>query len=211
MARAYFIGGAPRVGKSTVAAMFLASHSAAFASTDDLRTALRRKTSPAQQPDLYYLDSLNSNELEMARLMREGTADIIAAADRESAVVWPAVDTFVRENLAAGRDVLVEGVAILPHFVAQLDIDYSVIYLGNQSPAHGQIIQNHASKHPDTWLATLQPDTIAAFAEFVRATSAHIESEAAKHGQPYLEMSSLPFPTALDQAFNSLTNEKRPR
>src|SRR5690349_2536564 len=112
MAQAYLIGGAPRVGKSTLARHVLAQKPMAFAATDDLRTKLRAQTSPAAAPDLFYLDSLNANEADMARRMLNDTATIIAAADRESAAVWPAVAEFARSELAAGHDVLVEGVAI---------------------------------------------------------------------------------------------------
>lgn len=204
MPRAYFIGGAPRVGKSSLAKRFLEAHPMPSAATDDLRTNLRRITPASVKPELYYLDGLNSNEADMARLMREHTADIIKAADRESSVVWRAVEGFVRGYLATGHDVLIEGVAVLPHLVAELEFDYSAVYLGNQSPDHAQIIQNYAQNHPDSWLGSLQPDTIAAFAKFTLETSIHIEKEAQLFSQPYLEMSDSGFDNVLKLAQHAL-------
>ncbi|HVQ43431.1 MAG TPA: hypothetical protein VMT30_00470 [Candidatus Saccharimonadia bacterium] len=200
MPRAYFVGGAPRVGKSTLAARILTEHPLAAAFTDDLRAELRHATPPAAAPDLYYLDSLNTDEAEMARLMRENTADIITAADCESAVVWPAVEAFVRDQLAAGHDVLIEGVAVLPQFLVDLNFDYLAVFLGNQSPAHAQIIHDYAHTHPHSWLGTLQPATIDAFAHFSAAASASIEREARKYYLPYVEMSAQPFPDGLTRA-----------
>ena len=204
MARAYFIGGAPRVGKSSLALKLQERHHLPCASTDSLRAQLRQSIRPEDQPDLFYLDTLNADEANMARLMREHTSELIASADRESAAVWPAIKDFVSSNLIAGRDVLVEGVAILPPLVAQLDIDYSVVYLGNQSPSHAQIIQDYAKSHPDTWLGSLQPDTVAAFAQFSRAYSNHISQHAALFNQPYLEMSDQSFSKGLGLALTTL-------
>jgi 2-phosphoglycerate kinase len=200
MARALFIGGAPRVGKSTLAAQVLTEHPGNIISTDDLRASLRRTIPVHAQPDLYYLDSLNANEREMDRLMREQTIDIIEAADRESAVVWPAVEAFVREHLATGRDVLVEGVAVLPEFIADLNFDYSVVFLGNQSPDHAQVIHDYARTHRKTWLGQLAPSTLDAFAIFSAATSAHIEREARKYYLPYVEMGNRGFQQGIEQA-----------
>ena len=204
MGRAYFIGGAPRVCKSTLALKFQERQSLICASTDSLRETLRATTSPAHQPDLFYLDSLNSDEPNMAHLMQYRTADIIAAADRESEAVWPAVEAFVSKHIDTNRDVLVEGVAILPHLITTLAVDYSVIYLGNQSPSQSQVIKEFAATHPDTWLGTLHPQTVAAFAHFCQSYSLHQKKQAAKFKQPYLEMSAHPFPEALQLALTKL-------
>jgi hypothetical protein len=200
LAKAYFIGGAPRTGKSTLAKLILRELPAGLISTDEIRTSLRHSVPASAQPDLYYLDSLNADEAKMAEMMRTETFDIIEAADRESAVIWPAVQSFVREHLATGRDVLVEGVAVLPEFIADLNFDYSVVFLGNQSPAHAALIQDYAREHPDSWLGGLEPDTIDAFATFSAATSAHIEREARKYYLPYIEMGKQPFDQAIEQA-----------
>jgi predicted kinase len=204
MAKAYFIGGAPRVGKSTLAKAFLAEHPMTFAATDDLRASRRTHVSASIEPDLYYLDSLNHDESNMARLMAEETSSIVAAADRESSLVWQTIESLVRQTLAAGHDILVEGVAVLPRLVATLDIDLTVVYLGNQSPDHTGIIHAYAQSHPKTWLGSLKPGTIDAFATFTQAYSAHIKSEAALYHQPYIEMGGTKFETSLTKALNTL-------
>jgi 2-phosphoglycerate kinase len=204
MARVYFIGGAPRVGKSTLAEGFLATHPMAFAATDDLRANLRRTITPEAEPDLYYLDSLNADEANMARLMRNETAEIIAAADREAHIVWRAVESLVRQTTEIGQDILIEGVAALPQLVAQLDVPTTAVYLGNQSAGHTHIILNYAQRHPESWLGSLKPATIEAFAAFTRAYSAHAAEQARACGFPYIEMSTANFDISLTKALNTL-------
>jgi 2-phosphoglycerate kinase len=124
----------------------------------------------------------------MAAAMRHDTDRIIAAADRESRVVWTAVEAFVRASLAAGHDVLVEGVAVLPPLIAGLNLPYQAIFLGNQSPDHHQIILDYARTHPESWLGGLRADTVDAFATFTAAYSAYSQRQAAQYGFKNLEM-----------------------
>ncbi len=205
MAQAYLIGGAPRTGKSSLAHLLGAQLSLVPIATDDLRTQVRASTPPSAEPDLYYLDSLNADQANMTRLMLEHTTDIIAATDRESAVVWPAVERLIHQNLTTGRSIIIEGVAILPALVAQLNIPYSVIHLGNQSDAHTDIVLKNAHEHPDTWLGSLPELTIRAFAKYTQAYSAHAQKQAQINNQTYLEMSTLSFKQSLEHALESLS------
>lgn len=209
MARVYLIGGAPRVGKSTLALKLQSRHRVVSISTDALRAKLRETITPIMEPDLYYLDSLNANETAMANQMRSNTHELIAAADRESTIVWSAVHDFISRHLLAGHDVLVEGVAVLPQTVAQLPFEYSVVHLGNQAPDHVRIIEQYALNHPDTWLGTLNPDTVAAFGEFSGQYSRHAQSQALKFNQTYIEMSEKSFPESLHQALSALMPPSR--
>ena len=178
------------------------------ASTDSLRTSLRSWISPADQPELFYLDTLNADESYMADAMLSHTKAIVEAADLESEAVWPAVEYFVHKHIMAGHDVLVEGVALLPHLINSLDIEYSVVHLGNQSAAQLGAIQAYAADHPDTWIATLQPATVIAFAHFCQVSSAHVQIQAKKYSQPYIEMSSQSFPESIQGALTTLTAPK---
>lgn len=202
--KVYLIGGAPRAGKTTLAHLLSQKLHLQPLSTDDIRAQIRRDTAPATEPNLFYLDSLNVDQENMTKLMSEHTQGIIAAADRESAVVWRAVESQIYASLTAGQDILIEGVAILPEFVAKLTVDYSVIHLGNQAPSHTKIVLHYARTHPDTWLGSLSENTLTAYAKFCQATSAHIEQEAKKYHQPYVEMSERPFKPALKEILQTL-------
>ncbi|HEX3082483.1 MAG TPA: hypothetical protein VHQ86_04460 [Candidatus Saccharimonadia bacterium] len=209
MAQAYFIGGAPRVGKSTLAHMLARRKQASVTSTDMVRTHIRKTTTAEAEPDLFYLDSLNVDEAEMARLMREQTADIIAAADREHTVVWKAVEELVRTSLAADRSIIVEGVAVMPEFVAKLkDLPHTAVYMGNQSPAFDRFVVQFAATHPNTWLGSLKPLTVSAFAAFCRGTSTHVHEQAQATRQTYIEMSDTAFEVALNRAMMVLQSNK---
>jgi len=204
MAKAYFIGGAPRTGKSTLAHKLIKRRPMPLASTDDIRAHIRRTVRQSSEPDLYYLDSLNADETNMTHLMREQTADIIDAAYRESAVVWRTVEAFVRTSIQAGHDIAVEGVAVLPEFLAPLNFDYSVVYLGNQSPELDAFVLQYARAHPDTWLGGLRPETVSAYAAYSRAFSARVEEEARTEDQSYIEVSNRPFEQSINLALKIL-------
>ncbi len=200
----YLIGGAPRVGKSTLASLLARQLSTEPIATDDLRTQIRSFTAPATEPDLYYLDSLNVDEANMTRLMRDHTKDIIAAADRESTVVWRSIEILIQAHATSAQPLIIEGVAILPHLVAGLRVPHTAVHLGNQSPAHAKIILDFARNNPNTWLGTLQTDTLEAFAKFTQHYSVHAQAEAQKYHQPYLEMNSQPFEESLEKALDLL-------
>jgi hypothetical protein len=175
-----------------------------IASTDAIRAQIRQTITRSAEPDLYYLDSLNADEANMARLMLEQTASIIAAAEHESAVVWRTVEPFIRANITAGHSVVVEGVAVLPGLITKLNVRHSVIFLGNQSPKHTKIVLDYAQDNPDTWLGGLNAATVEAYATYSRAFSSHIEQEARKYHQAYIEMSDSAFDLSLAVALKAL-------
>lgn len=196
----YLIGGAPRVGKSTLMAMLTEQYPIPSASTDDLRTGLRQLTTPETNPDLFYLDSLNANEVDMAGQMLEDTYEIMAAAEAEARAVWPAVLEFATTQHQAGHNAIIEGVAILPELVTQLTLPYHAVFLGNQSPDHAEYIRAYAAAHPETWLGGLRPETIDAFAHFTRLTSHRIAEQAEAAGLPYVELGAGSFTGGLKYA-----------
>jgi hypothetical protein len=101
----------------------------------------------------------------------------------------------------------VEGIALLPYQLTELDFDYRVVHLGNQSPSHAEIIQNYAKSHPQSWLGGLKPTTITAFAHYAQAYSQQVEAQAIKYHQDYLDMASGSFESALDKALAALLTD----
>jgi 2-phosphoglycerate kinase len=98
-----------------------------------------------------------------------------------------------------GRNVLVEGVAVLPELVNQLkNIDRRVVFTGNQGNEYKENIKKRAETNRRDWMRSSSDQYIGAFATFVVRMSAYIEEEARIFGFQYIEMDERPFRDAAD-------------
>jgi len=89
--------------------------------------------------------------------------------------------------------VVIEGVAILPEFVNQLEnIDYRAVFIGNQGDNHKDNIKKSSKENEHDWLRISSDGYIDAFATFVLKMSSFIENEARKYGFDYIEMDKSP-------------------
>jgi 2-phosphoglycerate kinase len=206
MAKVYLIGGTPRAGKTTLTMRFLKEHPIMAASTDAIRYTLRRVIRELDEPDLFHLGKYTSNDPERRAYLKSNPLDVVDVQNKESAVVWRSVVNFINSNLEDGFDVLIEGIAVLPELVAQLECEYSAIFLGNQSEQHFQTILNSARSNENDWMHDLEDETIEAFATFNQAFSKYIEQEASNHGMTYVEVRDDNFDTDMNTALNSLLN-----
>ena len=113
---------------------------------------------------------------------------------KESHAVWKAVAAFARRENEEGRDVLIEGVAVLPELVNQLDdIPYRVVFLGNQGEHHKENIKKSAEQYENDWMRDRSDQYISIFALFVNQVSVNVELEANKYGYEYIELSKKQF------------------
>jgi 2-phosphoglycerate kinase len=154
---------------------------------------------PDVEPDLFVIDRFNAlSEAEKIRIMRENTTERLEAQLVEGRAVWRAVEPFVLREVEEGRDVVVEGVAILPELVHQLqNVEYKALFLGNQSRNHHWNIKQGAIENERDWMGKASDEFIAAFATFVVQMSAFIEKEAHKYGFRYFELDGAPFDEAM--------------
>jgi 2-phosphoglycerate kinase len=141
---------------------------------------------------------------ERVKLMMKDPAELIDYVRRESYVVWKAVEAFIRRENNEGRDVLIEGVAVLPELVSQLeDIPHRVVFIGNQKD-HEENIKKSAEENEHDWMGGVSDQYIGAFATFVKRMSAYIEQEAKKYGFEYIEMDKQPFGDVTEEVMKSL-------
>jgi 2-phosphoglycerate kinase len=104
-------------------------------------------------------------------------------------VVWKAVEAFIRRENNEGRDVLIEGVAVLPELMNRLDdIPHRVVFIGNQGENHKENIKKSIKENEHDWMRGASNQYISAYAIFVKRMSAYIEQEAKKYGFKYIEM-----------------------
>ncbi len=191
----YLLGGPPRVGKSTISRAILKKYGISVVSTDSLGAVLETVLRPEAEPGLFIFARLNERPAkERIKLMLENTAEFINYTVSESRAVWKAVKPFILREKDEGRHVLIEGVAILPELVRQLEnVDYRVVFIANQSNEHSENIKKGAANNEHDWMRYASSEYINAFATFVVRMSAYIEQEARKYGFSYIEMDGRPF------------------
>ena len=127
-------------------------------------------------------------------VMVENTPELIGATIAESRAVWKAVKPFILKEKTEGRDVLLEGVAILPELVRlNKSVGYRAVFIGNQGNENKRNIKQGADNNAHDWMRYAGDESIGAFATFVVRMSAYIEQEARKYGFRYIEMDGRPF------------------
>ncbi|HEX6461845.1 MAG TPA: hypothetical protein VFZ58_01055 [Candidatus Saccharimonadales bacterium] len=206
MAKAFLIGGTPRVGKTSLTLRFLKEKPILATSTDAVRYMIRQIIKESDKPDLFHLGKYTSNDPARQVYLRNHPSEVISIQNRESAIVWHSVKDLIESNLADGFDVLIEGIAVLPEFVKQLTCDYMAVFLGNQSDQHLKTILHTARKNDTDWMHNLDDQTIEAFATFNKAFSKYIQNEAGEHGLRYIEIHDDNFEHDIGQALKVLLN-----
>jgi len=188
MAKAYFIGGSPRTGKTTLSLEFIKVNPILAASTDAIRYTIRRVIKAADQPDLFNPEDFVSDDPAKRLYIKSHSFEFMEMVNKESAIVWQSVNDFVKSNLEDNLDVLIEGVAVLPEFLSKVDYEYKAVILGNQSDQHVQTMIDSARKNPNDWMHNLEDETIEAFAVYHQKFSKFIQTEATKYNMSYVEV-----------------------
>ncbi len=165
-------------------------HAVSVVSTDTLGAVLENVLSPDAVPDLFVFEKFNEmSTAERVELIKKDPAGLIDYVRKESHVVWKAIEAFIRRETDEGRDVLIEGVAVLPELMSKLeDIPHRVIFIGNQGENHKENIKKSAEENEHDWMRDMGDQYMGAFAQFVKRMSAYIEQEAKKYGFEYIEM-----------------------
>jgi len=144
-------------------------------------------------------------ESDRIKLLLENTMERINSQIEESRAVWKAVTPFILREKDEGRDVVVEGVAVLPEFVNQLEsIDYRAVFIGNQGDRHQENIKKSAKENEHDWMRHTSDEYIEAFATFIMKMSNYIENEARKYGFEYIDMDKRPFHATVGKILDSL-------
>ncbi len=181
---AYLLGGPPKVGKSVISETITRKHGVNVVSTDSLGAVLEEVLSPEIEPGLFAVNSFNERaEGDKIDSMLKNTTELIGYIIEESKVVWRGVRPFILRERDEGRDVMIEGVAVLPELVNQLEgIDYRVVFVGNQGHQQKENIKISAKENEHDWMRHASDVYIDAFATFVGEMSRYIETDALKYG-----------------------------
>jgi len=110
------IGGAPMVGKSTLARKLATRLEYGCLSTDDLGQAIGAVTTAQSHPALHEMDGIDYREYYLTR----SVDDLIADAECRHTALWPAIAQVITAHATWGDPTVVEGWALYPSRVAQL-------------------------------------------------------------------------------------------
>lgn len=108
--RVVLIGGAPAVGKSTLAGFVAARLSVPWVSTDQIRNIMRTVADPTRLPTLFS-PAAHSAEVYYAEFSTERLIEVEIA---QSEAAWTSVRAFIRDDYTWTEGFVVEGVNILP-------------------------------------------------------------------------------------------------
>ncbi|MEK7227707.1 MAG: hypothetical protein AAB641_02335 [Patescibacteria group bacterium] len=192
LGRTYFIGGAPRIGKTILSLALAEKLKGHFVSTDSIRNAAK-KACKDESSDLFILNRTEHiPEEEWLKDHNELPEKIIEYQNRESIALWPSIVSFCNSFCEDNATHVVEGVALLPSLVAQMkDKPKHIFYVGNTSEKHAQSMLNFAKNYPQLdWMGSsgYTDEKIKAMANFVREMSLYFKLEAEKYGFAYYEI-----------------------
>ena len=205
MAKAYFIGGAPRVGKTTTLRELVRQKSLLAVSSDAIRYVIRGVLDADSNDDLFRFSKGMFYSPEDVVNMQNNQAIVINHQNRESEVVWKSVLDFVKSNIEVGQDIGVEGVAILPHnFATELSFEHKVVFIVNLHDQTETILR-HAHENTFDWLHKYDDEIIRAFCIFNLELNKYYFEEAKKYDLPVVTVGDN-FRQSVDAAIKILIN-----
>lgn len=190
--RTYFIGGAPRIGKTILSLALAEKIGGHYVSTDSIRNAAK-KACKDESSDLFIINAAEHiSDEEWLKNHNEFPEKVIEYQNRESIALWPSLVSFCNSFCEDSAIHVVEGVALLPSLVfAMKDKPKHIFYVGNTSEKHSQSMLDFAKKFPQwDWMAAsgYSDEKIKAMATFVKEMSLYFKSEAEKYSFPYYEL-----------------------
>jgi 2-phosphoglycerate kinase len=204
VAKIYLIGGTPRTGKTTLSMRFLEKRPIFATSADGIRFMLRDLLKSEDVPELFRFAKYVSNDPAMTHSVMSDHQKALDIQIAESRIVWHSIRSFIQNSLEDDHDLLIEGLAIMPDFIKDLNCDLRVVFLGNQSDDHVTTVTHFARNNPHDWMHNLDDETIISFAELNKTYSQFIQQEALQYKLPYIEIRDDTFDLDIKSALNIL-------
>jgi 2-phosphoglycerate kinase len=195
----YLIGGPARVGKTQTVKAVIEQRPMASISSDAVRYMLRRRL-----PDNESNQRLWSSY--QAEPLKRSAAELLKDQNEESEALWPALVHIMESYNLEGKDLLIEGVAILPKLVRQLPFDNKVIILSNTSKNHKDVVLRQARSNESDWLNNKPDNIIEHYCSFFDYMDQWLQSEAKKYDIAVLPIDDARFAESLATAAAQLLN-----
>lgn len=206
--RTYFIGGPPRVGKTTLAYKLAEEVRGHVVMTDAIRNSAKKVCEDKSGP-LFMVNHYNElSEEEWLDRYFNTPELVIGDQVGESRAIWRSVISFCNLFCEDNARHIVEGVAILPELVASMNNQPDhVLFVGNTNEKHVETMLSYGKKNPEQcWMAYLgySEGRIRAYANYVKYMSQYFKDESAKYGFTYVELSDDVFDNSLQEAIRSI-------
>jgi 2-phosphoglycerate kinase len=111
----YLIGGAPTVGKSTIAAALAAHLNIPWISTDQIRDIMRTVADRAVHPKLFNPEGYGAETLFDAF----STEQLVEIEVGQGEAAWTGIRALIERDYTWPQGFVVEGVNLLPHLIAR--------------------------------------------------------------------------------------------
>lgn len=197
----YFIGGAPRVGKTIIAKKLADKLKLSWLSTDTLRGVVRKTGNFL--PDHPINALLNKGEEDnQEEFYRDNSSwRTINLQNTESKFVADIVKVFIQESSFLERNFIVEGVALWPPFFDHEWLDNNAVQFYCVGNTEIKTFSEYSWKNrgPGDWLEKADRKTFERVIRYCADFSKLFHQEAQKKQIPYFEISSPTFEKDIDQ------------
>lgn len=182
----YFIGGAPRLGKTIVTRAVAKHLGVPWISADQIKRIMRSVGDREKYPALFAME----NESDMNQdFIDTTTEDAVRMSLEESKVAWLGVDAFVHSHDDPNESYLIEGIGVMPEQLSKLDdIQFRSIFLHQQNEG---IVRKkvRASSDPYDWfMSQVSDEAFDHGIQYFMALNEVYLNEAKKYGFDVFEM-----------------------
>lgn len=203
LSRTFFLGGPPRVGKTILAFALAEKVQGHVVSTDSIRNAAKKACSDTESDYFIINRAENVPEEEWLRNHINHPEVTVDFQNRESKAIWPSLVSFCNSFCEDDAVHVLEGVAILPSLVSEMEHKPAhIAFVGNTSAEHVSFMIEHAENFPERdWMAALSysRQKMEGMANFVRTMSLYFKAESEKYGFPYYEISDRDFKESIEK------------
>ena len=180
MSVTYFIGGAPRSGKTTVIQELVKRKPMLAASTDAIRATAKGLLFPPENPKFFKAARGEfGNDEHVANMLNK--PDVALEHEiGEATETWKPVLDFLSYYHKDGVDSAIEGVAVLPEQLTRVKFDYKAVFIVNLAD-QTKTIMEHALSHQNDWLRKYNEETVRTFCQFNQTWNKYYFREARKN------------------------------
>ncbi len=203
MSKIFFIGGAPRSGKTTVIQRLIEKKPMLSASTDAIRNVAKGVTTTDEHPKLHKINRGEYDSKKHMEMMKNDPQAVLLHETHQSEEVWRSVLDFIGYYQRDGKNAAIEGVAVLPIELSKVDFDFSAIFLSPKGDQAESILK-HARENSHDWINKYSDDVIKNFCNFVKHWNQYYITEAEKYNFKVVEIDYDNFDSSVDVAVDAL-------
>ncbi|MDP3988621.1 MAG: sulfotransferase domain-containing protein [bacterium] len=203
----YFIGGAPRTGKTILSKRLSKELGVPWISVDTLESVIMRYVSGDSFDAIFPKTAIRkitrgSNDVMYTQY---STTDIVEAYKKQARTTWEAIKVFIECEAMYDHSYIIEGHQIHPELLNSFaDIDMKVIFLGRENVKDTiYSATQFAGKHDWFTEKTQNKETYEKMAEMLVRYSKYFKQEAEKYGFEYSSVDGN-FKEIHDRAFEGM-------